>query len=59
MHAWGGKGARVGFRFLHSEYKHVLLLSVHWGRGKMVHERNVGGMNIDALAKKTVSDLYA
>jgi hypothetical protein len=37
-----GRGGRVP-PFLHSEYKHVLLLSIHWmGRGREVHEeRNV------------------
>jgi hypothetical protein len=40
----GGKG-RSGFRFfLHSEYKHVLLLSIHLGLGRGCIERNVQGV---------------
>ena len=58
-----GRGGRVP-PFLHSEYKHVLLLSIHWmGSGDercMRNEMSRMRCNIDGgLAKKTVSDWYA
>jgi hypothetical protein len=53
-----GERGRSSSAFLHSEYKHVLLLSIHWVSGARCMERNVQGCD-EGLAKKTVSDWYA